>query len=443
MEFKKWLQNEARFNPSKVTKLTVFGPQQAFNLAIDNEGNVVEPERLWKQKSYITIYPRHRSGRIDLKNISPQSTEFRRIVKAIKSKYPDIENWNVEGNSHMQSANSRSRTVGYWLSRPEIRLANKMPKYFYHGTSTNIWYEGIKQKGLIPRNITGSSGSFGSGNIAFLSYDDHVYLATDPDAATRTAAKQAARQHGGKPLIIRIETTGLDPDKLEPDEDTDATTAQTSVDISSTLAYKGRIPANNIEPFLLGKKQEKNSYQYDWEKFQDVPIEEHPLTQRLKQGEAPDTGDQNYYAIKDAGLFDIVKNTSGFVKKVVKNPENITDAQVKNILKNATWTTNARIILKDIEVPHKSIMDKLTGFSLTKESLENPMIKMVVDSGIIESHEINGIIYLSKGKYDEDNAIKLAKMLGKKSFNQFKEQIQKFYMDQIEKANRDKYFIKF
>ena len=41
MEFKKWLQNEARFNPSKVTKLTTFGPQQAFNLAIDNEGNVI------------------------------------------------------------------------------------------------------------------------------------------------------------------------------------------------------------------------------------------------------------------------------------------------------------------------------------------------------------------------------------------------------------------
>ena len=63
--------------------------------------------------------------------------------------WKDIEDWEVQV-SKFEPANKFSRTVGYWLSRPEIRLANKMPKYLYHGTSTNLWYEGIKQKGLVP-----------------------------------------------------------------------------------------------------------------------------------------------------------------------------------------------------------------------------------------------------------------------------------------------------
>lgn len=422
MQFKKWLTLiEAKFDPS-VTK-----PQKVrqsdthlhydYDLDLDNQGNVISPYYLSPTvDSYLTINPKTKT--VDLQTLSPQSTKFRRIILAIKSKYPDIEDWIVQRNSVFQNAkSSKPRTVGYWLRKPEIRLFNKMPKYFYHGTSTNLWYEGIKQKGLVPRNITGSSGSYGSESISSLSYDDLVYLSTDPDASTRLAAGEAADKHGGKPLIIRIDTTGLDPSKLYPDEDSRKNTAQASVDVMSTLAYKGKIPASNLEPFLL-------KYRMKWEKFHDVPVEEHPVTQMLKKGSRPSSSTSEYYALKDAGLINRIKtypdSLDSSERDIVNNTEDITDAQVKKILSSATWVQNFKRILNYINNRNRELYN-IETYQFTKEALENPIVKKLIDSGIASIREQwDGKTYLQINRDTDEtterNAISLAKMLGKNNF---------------------------
>lgn len=431
INFKNWLQNEAKFDPKITSHKT------GIALTLDAEGNVI-PYDYSMNKSHMVIHPNAKN--IDLQKLSPQSTEFRRIIKAIESKYSDIENWTVNHYfmaGHMQAAGQRARTVGYWLSRPEMRLSNKMPKYFYHGTSTNLWYEGIKQKGLVPRSFTGSTGSYGSQNISALSQGDLVYLSADPDAATREAAKQAAKKHGGKPLILRIDTNGLDINKLKPDEDTKAVTPQGSLDISSTLAYRGRIPAGNIEPFLLGTPKQKGNRLYDdWEKFYDVPIEEHPLTTKLKKGEAPYSNDPEYYAFKDAGLIDRIRKYSdsghSYENDVVKNPENITDQQVKSILKNAGWTQNVKMILNDLSSGYRGILYQLKDRMIPKELLKDKIIQMLLQSGLVNAADYKENVILSLNDWNaEKYAISLAKILGKTSFQKFAFEIQRF-LDELQ-----------
>jgi hypothetical protein len=437
VNFKTWLKNEAKFDPA-ITNLKVSNwankPQlsHSFSLILDKQGNVI-PYDYSVNKPHLTIHPKSKS--MDLQKLSPQSTEFRRIVNALKVKYPDIQDWTVNHffmAGHMQAAGERSRTVGYWLSRPEIRLSNKMPHYLYHGTSTNVWYDGIKQKGLVPRSFTGSTGSYGSQNISSLSQGDLVYLSTDPDAATREAAKQAARKHGGKPLILRIDTTGLDINKLEPDEDTKAVTPQASVDISSTLAYKGKIASSNIEPFLLGTQKQKGNRLYDdWEKFYDVPVQEHPMTTKLKKGEAPYSSDPEYYALKDAGLIDRIKKYSdsghSFEYDVVKNPEEITDPQIKSILKNSGWTQNVKMILNDLQNGYRGVLHQLHNKIIPKELLKDKTIKMLLDSGILTAADYEGSALLSlHGWNAEKYAISLAKILGKTSFQKVALEIKKY-----------------
>ena len=427
MDFKNWL--EALFDPN-ITKLKKFtsgdykGLLHQYALSIDDNGNVINHD-FNSKKPYVEIKPNKKE--IDLQGLSPQSTQFHRIINAIKSKYPDIENWKVNHYfmaAHMSSASNRYRTVGFWLSKPEIRLANKMPQFFYHGTSTNLWYEGIKQRGLLPKKLTGSAGSYGSQNIQALSHDDLVYLATDPDAATREAAKQAAKKHGGLPLIIRINTTGLDPNKLAPDEDTNQQSAQASIDIASTLAYQGKIPPTNLEPFLIGEKKEtKNSITYDWVKFHDVPVQEHPLTQRLKNNQVPYSNEPEYFALLDAGIIQTTKkDNSAFPSyhDVVVNPQNINDQQIKQIIKNSGWTQNVKLILKDMEKGYSGFLYQIKDKIIPKNLTQNKLVKMIIDSQLVSIRDYQDKYLLSLNDYKPTlSAIQLAKMLGNTNFNQY------------------------
>jgi len=314
----------------------------------------------------------------------------------------------------MKSSHGRIRTVSYWLSRPDVRLSNKMPKFFYHGTATNLWYDQIKRKGLAPRNITGSSGSYGSQNLHALSYENLVYISTDPDAATREAASQSSRKHGGRPMIIRIDSTGLDPERLVPDEDTQAKTPQASVDISSTLAYRGIIPADRLEPFLI-QKQDK------WERFKDVPVEEHPITTKLKNGETWGLHSMpEYYALLDAGIIEETIGRAGSILKILDN--NITNEKILSILKDSGWTQTVKMILSDIALQNTGTIQQLrTNFDkdITKEST----IRMLLDSGIVRGpYDLTGNTCHFEIEYyfnTTKNAIKLAKSIGKMGFKEF------------------------
>lgn len=389
-----------------------------FDLTVDNKGNVV-PHDFQDKKPYLTLIPNHS---IQLQKMGPQSKEFRQIINALRFKYPNIDEYPVQHYfqaGHMQSAGDRERTVNYWMGKPEIRLNNKLPKYFYHGTSTNLWYEGIKEKGLSPRLFTGSTGSYGSQNISSLSKPNLVYLSTDPDAATREAAKQAALKFGGKPLIIRISSTGLDPNRFAPDEDTKAETPQGSVNVSSTLAYQGRIPAENLEPFLIGNTEVKNHlYQTNWKKFEDVPTTEHPLTEKLKKGQLPYSNEPEYLALKDAGII----GEKGILDK------DITDEKIRSVLKKSGWTQNARAIISDFYDGYRGSLYQLKGiFVPDEETLQNKIITMLLDSGIINYKKYEDKFYFDVRNWNiEPYAIKLAKLMGKMPFQEFTSRLDQF-----------------
>jgi len=100
---------------------------RTFALTIDNKGNVIPYDYSGPFRTpRIELQP---NRTIALYFMSPQSSNFRKIVKALRSKYPNIDEYEVNHifqPGHMQAAGSRKRTVGYWMSRPEVRLANKM-----------------------------------------------------------------------------------------------------------------------------------------------------------------------------------------------------------------------------------------------------------------------------------------------------------------------------
>ena len=432
--FKEWLQlTEAIFDP-KITNPEKFQNYEGkpylsrdFALTLDNKGNIIPYDYKTNKPHLVMTSDR----RIQLHQLGPQSKKFRQIINALRSKHPDIDKYTVEHyfmSGHMQGGNGRYRTVAYWMSRPEVRLANKMPKYFYHGTSTNLWYEGIKEKGLAPRRLTGSTGGYGSQNVSALSHSDLVYLSTDPDAATRTAAKQAANKYGGSPLIIRINTTGLDPSRLAPDEDTGSVTAQGSVDVSSTLAYRGRIPSSNLEPFLLAEQVTLGSrIQTKWKKFKDVPVTEHPVTAKLKKGEFFSYDDPEYIALLDAGIIgeEEVRDDRGFPnRRQVILDKDITDEKIKKILKNSYWTQNFKLIQKDLGNGYRGVLYQLKNIEVPKEKLDDPILKMLIDSGLVIPEEHKDKIYLDVSSWNtQPYAIKLAKAMGRMNFEDLMQKV--------------------
>lgn len=456
--FKEWFEiTEALIDP-KVTNLEKFKnyndePYLNRNIAltVDNKGNVVRRTKEMKEQYLIVTSDK----RIQLHKLSPQSKEFRAIINALRPKFTDIDSYPVEHSfmsGHMMSASNRLRTnrekkieepiytqrnrdrvrtVGFWMQKPTIQLANKLPKYFYHGTSTNLWYEGIKTRGLAPRKFTGSSGGFGSQNINALSKDDLVYISTDPDAATRSAAKQVSTKYGGSPLIIRISTIGLDPYKLTADEDTSQQNPQASVNISSTLAYQGVIPAGNLEAFLIGEEKTENGRNYtDWKKFQDVPVTEHPVTTRLKQGQVPYYDTPEYIALMDAGIIgkERVSQPSGHWQSqdVILN-HNFDDNFIKSILKKAGWAQNVKYIEDDLNKAYRGMLYQLKGVEVPQEKLNDPILKMLIDSGIVKTYTHDNRTFLEVENWEvRPFAINLAKSMGKMNFQNLAEKIKDF-----------------
>lgn len=432
-KFKEWLYAEAKLDPSatqpyKVDNGNTKRLRRSFALTLDDRGNVVSYDYT-QNKPHLEISPNSKS--ISLQKLSPQSAEFHKIVNALRSKYPDIDNWRTDHffmAGLMQGAGTRSRTAGYWMKNPPVQLANKMPPYFFHGTSTNLWYDGIKQKGLMPRRLTGSSGTYGAQNISSLSQADLVYLSTDPDAAAREASGQAAAKHGGSPLILRISSNGLDASRLVPDEDTRTDSAQASINIGSILAYSGRIPPSSIEPFLLGTKKKKNNRLYtDWEKFTDVEVTEHPVTTSLRKGEVPWSSSPEYYALKDAGIIGVeeTRDSNGHTDRrtVIKDTE-FDDQKIRSILKSSGWTNNARAILNDVGAGYSGTIYLLQTFTAPQELLEDQTIKMLIESGIItpRNHE-NNVHFEVRGWNSEKYAIALAKLMGRMSFQELSSRI--------------------
>lgn len=420
MLFKQWLINELKFDPTS-THLKKWNDghgrkpylSHSYSLKVNQNGEIsdLSPEDWNNNIPHYSINPN--AKQIELQRLSPITPEFRKLIQALKSKYHDIETWEVHIYSqagHMQTGNKNFyRTVDYWMRQKPVNLNNKLPEYFYHGTCTNLWYESIKKNGLLPRNTSNSSGSYGSQNISSLSKGNLVYLSVHPDAATREAAKQASNKHGGKPLILRINAEGLMPEKLINDEDARrAITAQDSIKAMSTAGYQGKIAPSIVTPFLL-------SINKQWTKFKDVPIEEHPLTIKLRNGEIPYYNDIEYYILKDAGIIKEIEthDKNGFTNRRTVKTRDVADEEIKSLLKRSSWAQNVRFIVNDLNEPLGVIYSLRNKNTQDLTPKQEYIIQLLVDSKLLYREKS----HFSVNSWNaHDNAIEMAKSMGKMTF---------------------------
>ena len=429
MDFQQWF--EVKFDPS-LTNLYKWAPSDkprigaSFNLKVDPAGNIVPlSDEDWRDRSpHYEINPR--TQQIQLQRLSPVSPEFHKLIKALRSKYPDINNWQVEvfgQAAHMQTGRGKwHRTVGYWLGQEPVDLNNKLPMFMYHGTSTNLWYGGIKAKGLLPRNLSGNVGSYGAQNVDSLSQPDLIYLSVHPDAGTREAARQAAKKHGGRPLILQINSSGLFPERFVPDEDSRMKTAQDSIRAMGVAAYSGRIGASVIKPYLLGREGSKgNLVTVDWVKFSEVPVDEHPIAAKLRAGELPYHGEPEYYALKDAGIIGHEEkyDDRGFRSERLVKKRDVSDEELRKIMKNMSWTQNVRAIVHDLNKGYSGALyylkDRTVPENLTGRQQE--MIDLLLDSGILHIEKSGEHRYFDLNTWNNEKyAMKLAKLMGRMSF---------------------------
>ena len=141
------------------------------------------------------------------------------------------------------------------------------------------------------------------------------------------------------------------PDKFGNDEDSREVD---SVRQMGTIAYSGRIPASIIQPMVMGIKTNPDSFRFDkWVPYKETEMTEHPLTTKLKGNPSflSDYDSPYYYALLDAGYIEVTegKDANGFsTGKQTKIVKPITDAIIRQLIKNSPWAPTAAAIMKDV-----------------------------------------------------------------------------------------------
>jgi hypothetical protein len=126
------------------------------------------------------------------------------------------------------------------------------PEFWYHGTST-AFLDKIRQHGLIPRRTSGVKASYVG--FATESNPQYVYLSDGHGSSVRFAATEAAKKHGGKPLVLKISGEAIDVDRLQPDEDSKESTWRGSLNLMGSAAYDGSIDPQFIDTVEWERKR--------------------------------------------------------------------------------------------------------------------------------------------------------------------------------------------
>jgi hypothetical protein len=472
MDFKQWL-NEIRVPDDAAMRKYARG----FNaFYVDANGNLVKGYNVGNSSWRPYFDLNRQEKRLTLHNIEPSSKQFKDIIKALIRYVPDIMNWVVD---ILSLSHSRSGKVGYskshggdvafgnvnrpvssWMRVKDSNVGKgHLPEFLYHGTSTELWYEGIKNNGLLPRlvNKIGTAGSYGAGSS--LSKGQYVYMAVHPDAATRSAAEQAASQHGGQALILRISTKGLDWAKFTSDEDFDkqvtdvnkerkeaglriTSPAQISAFGMGSVAYLGKVPPSLIQPLLLGeRKVTTRRISWHWKKFTDIERQEHPVTKMLntyfENDRSISSSDTPYfYAMIDSGWLVQKERTGsmGYTDRAYHPTRTFTDAEVRDLIRKSTWVRTAEAINKHINDWGGTI--KMLNYVPAKvdNKEHQKIVDMLLASKIYYAQNDKYITFYSYGD-GIGSSIKLAKELHKHKMT-FEELLNK--MREIDKAYPDR-----
>lgn len=190
----------------------------------------------------------HDDGRVRIRH--PHDSHAAKTLAALVRADPNI------GRYHVRSQDDHHGTAQTFLKRfnQQAREPSSRRKLvLYHGTSDKFSNH-VERHGLRPRGATKTPPTFGAGGDVHspkASHADKVYLGHL--SLAKDAAEQAARIHGGKAVVYRVEVP--DHALLHHDEDSEFRIKQRgktptwfrSLHGMGSVAYKGRIPASHIK----------------------------------------------------------------------------------------------------------------------------------------------------------------------------------------------------
>jgi hypothetical protein len=410
--FKQWLLTEAIIDKEEFIKEINSTEHYYLHLQLSPDGKILitSPNI---ENDVIKIDKKHKS--IEAKgSLQPLSKNFANVINTIKKIYPEILNYTISstGVAGFRNPAMKNRTVQYWIDQQRTDPKANLPEYFYHGTSTNLYNMFIKEQGLVPRQISGSSGSYGA-SVKALSRGMFNYLTIHPDYATREAALQAARNHGGLPLILKINSHAIDPTRLFPDEDAKTETWEESMKKIGTVAYKGIIQNSSIIPYEISKDNNR----FKWSPYEETPIMDHPAYENLTITKEHRNKDSIFFALYDKEIIDIKGNLL----------KSITSEEFNKIIKNAKWATNAWLIHESMK--NGSLRHTYNNV-ISKSNFNEKSQKIVLDlynNGILNDYL--GMKSIYTWEYDEaiQSTIKYAKHLGKNSWQEIEQKLKYVY----------------
>lgn len=214
---------------------------------------------------------------IDSKSISingsPYDTYWKKPLHALMKQFPDLKDVKLDYDGFSPG------TLSQYLadkSYEKMIFPKRFIPYFYHGTSYDRWIN-IEKEGLQPRNITGSSPVFGKIYNAPSSHMDKVYLSASYGNAVKFAARDAVMNKNDYPVILKINSKGMDFNLLQPDEDSKETDWVKSLYSINSIAYSGSISPEFIElyAYLDEQKWKLISSENDWlgKQMENLPKE--------------------------------------------------------------------------------------------------------------------------------------------------------------------------
>jgi hypothetical protein len=194
---------------------------------------------------------------LDIEGYSLLSPELRGVLQKLVKQYPPARKWSVRSDGPAQPIDRllRSRSPRHG-----------MPKHLYHGTSTELLPR-IMKEGLKPRTTTSIKPTYQGG--AKEGRPERVYLAAFTSLqATHFAAREAARKHGGDPVVLRVKTRGLRFASFKADEDSkvDDYDWVRSLYSIGTVAYEGSVPPKALSVYSKLKERDwvRASVGQDW-----------------------------------------------------------------------------------------------------------------------------------------------------------------------------------
>jgi len=236
----------------KIDEYVVYDKELIFS---ENRPAIKPRKTIHKRRPVFAIS--HNNKTLDLippkelhKRISLWHPNVRKACVELINNDPEYFNYQLYGISRFQGAQkdrlwrsefTNSITVGDFLASDEL------PQAFVHGTDYATGIQ-ILNKGLLPRSESKRKAVYGTHFAASLL--DRIYLFANVGSAALAAYQVTThkKKKTNKAVVLKVEI----PDErlLAPDEDAQTASWLESLWTLSSVAYKGVIPPDYIEPLL-------------------------------------------------------------------------------------------------------------------------------------------------------------------------------------------------